>query len=163
MDDLFDVLIESGEISPFIRQDPPSLPKPLPVTASVTTLAVNTALSRPPPVVHAARLPAAQLNPSASLTSDLRMETLLAAHTEPQTPTLVEELRSPAVPMEDYLHENTAPSTLNLHSTNMDNMEWLDLTLSVPAEGVNSLDMSAPAGVFSSDFLDSHELHLNWD
>jgi len=139
--------------------------KPLPVTASVTTLAINTVLSRPPPVVQVARLPAAQLNPSASLTSDPRLETLLgaSAHTEPQTRTLIEELRSPVVPMEDYLNENTAPSTLNLHSTNMDNMDWLDLTLSVPAEGVNSLDISAPAGVFSSDFLDSHELHLNWD
>ncbi|XP_034396418.1 myocardin-related transcription factor B [Cyclopterus lumpus] len=166
MDDLFDVLIESGEISPFIRQDPPSLEKPLPVTASVTTLPINTVLSRPPPVVQVAQLPAAQLNPSpslAALTSDTQLETLLGAHTDPQTLTLIEELHSPVVPMEGYLNENTSPSTLNLHSTNIDNMDWLDLTLSVPAEGVNSLDMSAPVGVFSSDFLDSHELHLNWD
>uniref|UniRef100_A0A8C2X6U4 Uncharacterized protein n=1 Tax=Cyclopterus lumpus TaxID=8103 RepID=A0A8C2X6U4_CYCLU len=75
----------------------------------------------------------------------------------------INTLHSPVVPMEGYLNENTSPSTLNLHSTNIDNMDWLDLTLSVPAEGVNSLDMSAPVGVFSSDFLDSHELHLNWD
>ncbi|XP_068434588.1 myocardin-related transcription factor B [Clinocottus analis] len=166
MDDLFDVLIESGEISPFIRHDPPSLDKPLPVTASVTTLPINTVLSRPPPVVQVAQMPAAQLNPSpslTSLTSDTRLETLLGAHTEPQTLKLIEELHSPVVPMEGYLNEDTSPSALNLHSTNMDNMDWLDLTLSVPAEGVNSLDMSTPVGVFSSDFLDSHELHLNWD
>ncbi|XP_029292652.1 myocardin-related transcription factor B isoform X2 [Cottoperca gobio] len=160
MDDLFDVLIESGEISPFIRQDPPSLDKPLPVTASVTTLPINTVLSRPPPLIQVAQLPAEQLDPSASLalTSDTQLETLLGAHTEPQTLKLLEELHSPVVSM-----EVDSPSALNLHSTNMDNMDWLDLTLSVPAEGVNPLDMSAPAGVFSSDFLDSHELHLNWE
>ncbi|XP_068584191.1 myocardin-related transcription factor B isoform X1 [Cebidichthys violaceus] len=166
MDDLFDVLIESGEISPIIRQDPPSLHKPLPVTASVTTLPINTVLSRPPPVIQVAQLPAAQLNPSPSLaplTSSNQLETLLGAPTEPQTLKLIEERHSPVVTMEGYLNENTSPSTLNLHSTNMDNMDWLDLTLSVPAEGVNSLDMSAPVGVFSSDFLDTHELHLNWD
>ncbi|XP_035852396.1 myocardin-related transcription factor B isoform X4 [Sander lucioperca] len=170
MDDLFDVLIESGEILPFIRQDPPSLDKPLPVTASVTTLPINTVLSRPPPVVQVAQLPAAQLSPSASLatlTTDTQLETLLdgrlGAHSEPQTLKLMEELHSPVVTMEVDFNENTLPSALSLNSTNMDNMDWLDLTLSVPAEGVNPLDMSAPVGVFSSDFLDSHELHLNWD
>lgn len=159
-----------SEISPFIRQDPPSLDKPLPVTASVTTLPINTVLSRPPPVVQVAQPPAAQLNPStslATLTSDTQLETLLdgplGAHTEPQTLKLMEELHSPIVSMEVDFNESTPPSALNLHSTNMDNMDWLDLTLSVPAEGVNPLDMSTPVGVFSSDFLDSHELHLNWD
>ncbi|XP_036945899.1 myocardin-related transcription factor B isoform X3 [Acanthopagrus latus] len=167
MDDLFDVLIESGEISPFIRQDPLSQDKPLPVTASVTTLPINTALSRPPPVVQVAQLPPAPLNPStslAALTSNTELKTLLdgalGSHTDPQTLKLMDELHSP---MEVDFNENTPPSALNLHSTNMDNMDWLDLTLSVPADGVNSLDMSTPMGVFSSDFLDSHELHLNWD
>ncbi|XP_044036472.1 myocardin-related transcription factor B isoform X1 [Siniperca chuatsi] len=170
MDDLFDVLIESGEISPLIRQDPPSLDKPLPVTASVTTLPINTVLSRPPPVVQVAQPPAAPLNPSTSLgalTSDTQLETLLdgtlGAHTERQTLKLMEELHSPMVTMEVDLKENTPSSALNLHSTNMDNMDWLDLTLSVPAEGVNPLDISTPVGVFSTDFLDSNELHLNWE
>ncbi|KAM9346491.1 myocardin-related transcription factor B [Symphorus nematophorus] len=170
MDDLFDVLIESGEISPFIRQDLPSHGKPLPVTASVTTLPINTVLSRPPPVVQVAQMPAAQLHPSSSmaaLTADTQLETLLdgtlGAHTEPQTLKLMEELHSPLVTMEVDFNENTPPSTLTLPSTNMDNMDWLDLTLSVPAEGVSPLDLSTPVGVFSSDFLDSHELHLNWD
>ncbi|XP_070838176.1 myocardin-related transcription factor B isoform X1 [Chaetodon trifascialis] len=170
MDDLFDVLIESGEISPFVRQDPPNQDKPLPVTASVTTLPINTVISRPPPVVQVALLPAAPLTSSnslATLTPDTQLETLLdgtlGAHSEPQTLKLMEELHSPMVTMEVDFIENTPPSALNLHSTNMDNMDWLDLTLSVPAEGVNPLDMSTPVGVFSSDFLDSHELHLNWD
>uniref|UniRef100_A0A8C8HSC1 SAP domain-containing protein n=1 Tax=Oncorhynchus tshawytscha TaxID=74940 RepID=A0A8C8HSC1_ONCTS len=63
MDDLFDVLIESGEISPFIRQDPSFPDKLLPVTASVTTLPFNTVLSRPPPQILVARPPAPTLNP----------------------------------------------------------------------------------------------------
>lgn len=156
-----------SEISPFIRQEPLSQDKPLPVTASVTTLPINTALSRPPPVVQVAQLPPAPLNPStslAALTSNTELKTLLdgalGSHTDPQTLKLMDELHSP---MEVDFNESTPPSALNLHSTNMDNMDWLDLTLSVPADGVNSLDMSAPMGVFSSDFLDSHELHLNWD
>ncbi|XP_026180831.1 myocardin-related transcription factor B isoform X2 [Mastacembelus armatus] len=161
MDDLFDVLIESGEISPFIRQDPPSMDKPLPVTASVTTLPMNTVLSRPPPVVQVAQLRAA------AMTSDPQLDTLLdstlGTDTEPQTLKLMEELHSPIVTMEVDFNENTSPSALALPTTNIDNMDWLDLTLSVPAEGVNPLDMSTPVGVFSSDFLDTHELHLNWD
>ncbi|KAM8845507.1 myocardin-related transcription factor B isoform 2-T2 [Spinachia spinachia] len=162
MDDLFDVLIESGEISPFVRQHPPSLDRPLPVTASVTVLPINTASSRPPPVVQVARLPGAPLGPSLSsgaLTSTNQLEAILGART--QTLELAEEGHSPVVTMEGYLNENTSPSAL--HSGTMDNMDWLDLTLSVPAEGVHSLDMSAPVGVFASDFLESHGLHLNWD
>lgn len=158
------------EISPFIKQDPPCQDKPLPVTASVTTLPINTVLSRPPPVVQVAQLPAAPLNTATSLAalpSDTQLETLLdgtlGARTEPQTLKLMEELHSPMVTMEVDFNENTLPSSLNLHSTNTDNMDWLDLTLSLPAEGFSSLDMSTPVGVFSSDFLDSNELQLNWD
>ncbi|XP_071326430.1 myocardin-related transcription factor B isoform X2 [Trachinotus anak] len=159
MDDLFDVLIESGEISPFIRQDPPSLDKPLPVTASVTTLPINMVLSRPPPMVQVGQLPASPLKPStslAALASDTQLDSLLdctlGADTEPQTLKLMEDLHSPIVTMDVDFNENTPPSALTLHNTNMDSMDWLDLTLSVPA------DMSTPVGVFSSDFLNSHEL-----
>ncbi|XP_040918531.1 myocardin-related transcription factor B isoform X2 [Toxotes jaculatrix] len=165
MDDLFDVLIESGEISPFIRQDPPSQNKPLAVTASVTTLPINTVLSRPPPMIQVAQLPSTPLKPSTSLavlTSDTQLDSLLdctlGADAEPQTLKLMEELHSPIVTMEVDFNDSTPPSALTLHNTHMDNMDWLDLTLSVPAEGINPLDMSTPVGVFSSDFLDSHEL-----
>lgn len=152
MDDLFDVLIESGEISPFIRQDPLSVDKPLPVTASVTTLPINTVLSRPPALVQVAQLPTAPLDPP-----NTQLGTLL--HTETQTLKLMEELHSPLVTMEVDFDENTPPSTLTLHNANVDGMDWLDLTLSVPA----AMDMSTPVGVFSSDFLDSHEMHLSWE
>lgn len=193
MDDLFDVLIESGgekycniqggaginedmkhlhfllctcfsEISPFIGQDITHQDKPLPVTASVTTLPINTVLSRPPPVVQVAQLPAAPLNSATSLAdlpSASRLETILDGTLAACT----EELRSAMAAVEVDFNESTLPPSLNLHVTNMDmdNMDWLDLSLSVPAEGVNSLDLSAQVGVFSSDFLDSHELQLNWE
>lgn len=158
------------EIFPFLRQDPPSLDKPLPVTASVTTCPINTVLSRPPPVVQVAQLPAAPFNPPiilAGLTPNTQMGSLMGGmpvdDTEAQSLKLIEELHSPLVAMEEDFNEDTQAPALTLHSTSMDNMDWLDLTLSVPGEGVNSLDISAPVGVFSSDFLDSHELHLNWD
>lgn len=160
MDDLFDVLIESGgerrlrgdgvsgvgwgsthqvapalvshshpaavaEISPLVRLHPPSQEKPLAVTASITTLPVNTVLSRPPPMVHVAH--------------------------PPQTLKLMEVLNS------------TMEVDFDDGALQQDNMDWLDLTLSVPAEGVASLDVSSPVGVFSPDFLESHELQLNWE
>ncbi|XP_071374741.1 myocardin-related transcription factor B [Centroberyx affinis] len=172
MDDLFDVLIESGEIAPFIRQDPPCLDKLLPVTASVTTLPINTVLSRPPPQIQVAQLPAHALNPPSSLVAlatDTQLETLLdgalVSTTEPRTLRLMEELHcqlhphSPMDTMELGFSDNTAPSAFHLQNTNLDNMDWLDLTMPVAAEGVTS----SPGGVFSSDFLDSHELQLNWD
>ncbi|MEQ2197998.1 hypothetical protein XENOCAPTIV_006143 [Xenoophorus captivus] len=139
------------------RQDPPSLEKPLPVTASVTTLPINTVLTRSPPLVQLAQLPEATLSSPGS-----NLETFLD-DTEAQRLKLMEELNSPLVNMEMNFSENIPPSGVNLQNTTVDSMDWLDLTLSVPAEGINPLDMSVPGAVFSSDFLDSHELHLNWD
>lgn len=125
--------------------------KPLPVTASVTTLPINTALTRPPPLVQVAQLPEAPLG----LTGN-NLETLLG-DTEAQRLKLMEELSSPLVEMEMNFSENLPPSGVNLQSTSVDSMDWLDLTLSVPSEGINPLDISVP------DFLDSHELNVNWD
>ncbi|XP_035472318.2 myocardin-related transcription factor B isoform X3 [Scophthalmus maximus] len=160
MDDLFDVLIESGEISPFIKHDHPSQDKPLPVTASVTTLPVNMVLSRPPPVVQVAQVPTAPLEPSPGVAAlDSLLDCTLGTDAGPQTLKLIEELHSPIVAMDVDFTDNTPPSAFSMHSANMDNMDWLDLTLSVPAEGVNPLDMSVTSvGVFSSDFLDADEL-----
>ncbi|XP_029914780.1 myocardin-related transcription factor B isoform X2 [Myripristis murdjan] len=176
MDDLFDVLIESGEISPFVKQDPPNLDRLLPVTANITTLPISTVLSRPPPQIQVAQLPAPPLNPPSSLVTlgtDNQLETLLVgtlvADTEPRTLRLMEELHSQLNPhspmdtMELDFNDNTPTSAFHLQNTNLDNMDWLDLTMSVPAEGVNSLGSSSPVGVFPSEFLDSHELQLNWD
>ncbi|KAM9473810.1 myocardin-related transcription factor B isoform 2-T5 [Salvelinus alpinus] len=181
MDDLFDVLIESGEISPFIRQDPSFPDKLLPVTASVTTLPFNTVLSRPPPQILVARPPAPTLNPPAppSLTAlaidnqlEAFLEGTLKGETEPQTLRLMEELHSqllehsPHSPMDTdttgFNNVSAPPSSYHLDHTNLDNMEWLDLTMPGPTGGLNPLGLP-PLGVFSSDFLDSHDLQPHWD
>uniref|UniRef100_H2TZH8 Myocardin related transcription factor Bb n=1 Tax=Takifugu rubripes TaxID=31033 RepID=H2TZH8_TAKRU len=119
MDDLFDVLIESG--------------------------------GEGESAVQVAQLPAASLRARPGL-ADLSSPSLLGRTLACSD--------SPAVTMEMDFNDSTLPSSLNLNGAGMDNMDWLDLNLS--AEGVSSLDISAPAGVFS-DFLDSHDLQLNWD
>ncbi|XP_029491787.1 myocardin-related transcription factor B-like isoform X2 [Oncorhynchus nerka] len=178
MDDLFDVLIESGEISPFVRLDPSFPDKLLPVTASVTTLPFNTVLSRPPPQIQVAHPPAPTLNPPAppSLTGlaidnqlEAFLECTLKGETEPQTLRLMEELHSQLLehsPMDTdttgFNNVSSPPSSYHLDHTNLDNMEWLDLTMPGPTGGLNPLGLP-PSGVFSSDFLDSHDLQLHWD
>ncbi|XP_046895125.1 myocardin-related transcription factor B isoform X2 [Hypomesus transpacificus] len=178
MDDLFDVLIESGEISPYSRQDHPFQDKLLPVTASVTTLPINTVLSRPPPQIHVARPPGPTRSPPPSLVAlatDNQLEAFLdctlAGGAEPRTLRLMEELHSqllnnPQSPMDTNelgFNDATPPSSYHLQDTNLDNMEWLDLTMPGPAGGLNPLGISTSSGVFSSDFLDSHDLQLHWD
>lgn len=163
MDDLFDVLIESGEIPPLSRQDP-SLDKLHPVTANITTLPINTVLSRPPPQVHVARPPNQTHVPPLSLmalASDNQLEALLE-DAEPRTLRLMEELKNqllerPHSPMDtsDLTFTDTPPTTLQVPG--LDNMEWLDLTIPGPA------GISSPNAVFSTDFLDSTDLPLHWE
>ncbi|XP_010873190.2 myocardin-related transcription factor B isoform X2 [Esox lucius] len=181
MDDLFDVLIESGEISPFIRQDPPFPDKLLPVTASVTTLPINTVHSRPPPQIQVARQPGPTLNPQApssltALATDNQLEAFLegtlGGGTEPRTLRLMEELHSQLLehspmdmdPNTTGFNSVSGPSPgFHLENANLENMEWLDLTMPGPAGGLNPLGLPPSTGVFSSDFLDSHDLQLHWD
>ncbi|KAI4876487.1 hypothetical protein NFI96_010586 [Prochilodus magdalenae] len=176
MDDLFDILIESGEITPF-SQPEPSVPKMMPVTASITTLPVNTALSRPPAQVQMAPPPALLVEPMpnlASLTSDNQLEALLEgvlvgeAETEQKTLGVLEELHNqlleqPHSPMDtselgfcDPPAPSISSSSFSLQDTNLDNMEWLDLTMPGPIGPLN------PLGI-ASDFLDTHDLQLHWD
>ncbi|XP_048871062.1 myocardin-related transcription factor B isoform X2 [Brienomyrus brachyistius] len=171
MDDLFDILIESGEISPLIRQDLPSVRKVLPVTASITTLPVNTVLSRPPPQVQLAPAASMTLDSTpnlAMLASDNQLEALLngtlSEDPEPHTLGLVEELQcqlleQPHSPMDtsELTFADAVPVTsFDLQDANLDNMEWLDLTMPGPPGGLT------PLGI-SSDILDAHDLHLHWD
>lgn len=178
MDDLFDILIESGEITPFIQQNSPvSHPKTLPVTASITTLPVNTVLSRPPPQVQVAP-PPALVNPClpglSSLATDNQLEAFLEgtlaetpSASDPRTQGLMAELQAqlmeqqPFSPMDtselSFCDSSSPPSSLNMGLSDpaLDNMEWLDLTMP-PAPG----GMLTPLGI-PADFLDTHDLH--WD
>uniref|UniRef100_A0A667XL34 Myocardin related transcription factor B n=1 Tax=Myripristis murdjan TaxID=586833 RepID=A0A667XL34_9TELE len=183
MDDLFDILIESGEITPFIQQElPASLPKTLPVTANITTLPVSTALSRPPPQIQLAPLPT--LSPAAdpslpslsSLATDNQLEAFLegtlagtSPASDPRTLCLMEELQAqlmdqqPYSPMDtselSFCDSSSPPSSINMGLSDpaLDNMEWLDLTMPPgPAGALTPLGMPA-------DLLDTHDLQLHWD
>lgn len=173
MDDLFDILIESGEIAPFAQQDSPVSLKTLPVTASITTLPVNTVLSRPPPQVQLAPPPTLNLlmdGGMAGLSSDNQLEALLegtldSSASDPRTQGLMEELQAqlmeqqPYSPMDtsDLSFSSSPPSSLHMGLSDpaLDNMEWLDLTMPPGPAGLLT-PLSMP-----SDFLDSHDLH--WD
>ncbi|XP_014823280.1 PREDICTED: MKL/myocardin-like protein 2, partial [Poecilia mexicana] len=156
MDDLFDILVESGEIPPFLPQDAAgALTKTHPVTASITTLPVGSALSRSPPQV--------QLGPPVL---DGQLEAFLertlaetAPASDPRTQGLMEELRGqladPFVPMDttDLSFSDPAGSALGLalFDPNLDGMEWLD-----------GPSPPGPAG-FPAEFLESHDMQLNFD
>ncbi|XP_072228924.1 myocardin-related transcription factor B isoform X2 [Leuresthes tenuis] len=183
MDDLFDILIESGEITPFIQQEPPaSMTKTLPVTANITTLPVNTALSRPPPQIQVGPPPtmSSLMNPSlpslSSLATDNQLEAFLEqtlANTpptsDPRTQGLMEELQAqlmdqqPYSPMDtsdlSFCDSSSPPSSLNMGLSDpaLDNMEWLDLTMPPGPAGALT-----PLGI-PTDFLDTHDLQLHWE
>ncbi|XP_061080305.1 myocardin-related transcription factor B isoform X1 [Conger conger] len=167
MDDLFDILIESGEISPTVRHSLPSTP----VTASISTLPINSALSRPPPHVqvapptpalHSALTPDPRSTPPTPVTlaADQQLQAFLedtlsgrAEGAGPQT------LHCPMLdsPMED------APPlcpAFQLQVGGMD-MEWLELPTAAGPGGV--LGPVSPLGILSPDLLDGHGFQLHWD
>ncbi|XP_053722794.1 myocardin-related transcription factor B [Synchiropus splendidus] len=178
MDDLFDILIQSGEITPFAQPEPPvSLNKTVPVKANVTTLPFNTALSRHPPQIQVAPPPTLSplMDPSlpglSSLATDNQLEaflegTLADTASDPRTHALMEELQAqlmeqqPYSPMDtsDLSFSSSPPSSLNmgLSDPTLDNMEWLDLTMPPVSGGALT-----PLGI-SADLLD-HDLQLHWD
>ncbi|KAM8836181.1 myocardin-related transcription factor B isoform 2-T8 [Spinachia spinachia] len=172
MDDLFDILIESGEIIPFVQQDPRlSYNKTLPVTANVSTLPVITALARPPPPIQLAPAPAhSPLMGLSSLATDNQLEAFLertladtAPVSDPRTRGLMEELQAQLMEQQPYspmdtsdlsFCDSSSPSSLNM---GLDNMEWLDLTMPPGPAGALT-----PVGV-PTDFLDTQDLQLHWD
>ncbi|XP_035987937.1 myocardin-related transcription factor B [Fundulus heteroclitus] len=174
MDDLFDILVESGEIPPFVHLDPPAvLTKTPPVTASITTLPVNTAQSRSPPQVQLAPPPVPALSP---LTADSQLEAFLertlaetAPASDPRTRGLMEELQGQLaeqqafVPMDTSelpFHDSSSSSSalnLALFDPGLDNMEWLDITIP------QSLAGSASPPGFPSEFLEAHDMQLHFD
>ncbi|KAM6155372.1 myocardin-related transcription factor B isoform 3-T3 [Rhynchocyon petersi] len=190
MDDLFDILIKSGEISLPIKEEPSPISKMRPVTASITTMPVNTVVSRPPPQVQMA--PPVSLEPMSSLSASLENQleaflegTLpmasevvpLQSNSEDREPfSLIEDLHSDLLgpsSMLDHSHSpmetseaqfsaNTPCLSLDLSDTNLDNMEWLDITMPTTSSGLTPLSATTPS-MFSADFLDPQDLPLPWD
>ncbi|XP_056392150.1 myocardin-related transcription factor B isoform X2 [Hyla sarda] len=185
MDDLFDILIKSGEISPLIKEPSP-ISKMRPVTASVTTMPVNTVVSRPPPQIHVAPPLSLESTNSLSISLESQLEAFLdgtlpsgtdiphlESHSDGRdTFSLIDDLNNDlhsildhdSTPMETTDTPFTANSclSLDLQDTNLDNMEWLDITMPNSASSLTPLSSTIPS-MFSTDFLDTNDLHLQWE
>ncbi|XP_054095174.2 myocardin-related transcription factor A isoform X5 [Callithrix jacchus] len=181
MDDLFDILIQSGEISADFKE-PPSLPgkeKPSPTTVCGSPLA-----AQPSP---SAELPQAAPPPPASpslpgrledfLESSTGLPLLTGGHEGPEPLSLIDDLHSqmlsssaildhPPSPMDtSELHFAPEPSSsmgLDLADGHLDSMDWLELSSGGPVLSLAPLSTTAPS-LFSTDFLDGHDLQLHWD
>ncbi|KAL1779059.1 MKL myocardin 2 isoform X1 [Sigmodon hispidus] len=190
MDDLFDILIKSGEISFPIKEEPSPISKMRPVTASITTMPVNTVVSRPPPQVQIA--PPVSLEPMNNLSASLENQleafldgTLpptndvapLQSSSEDKEPfSLIEDLQNDLLSHSSMLYHSHSPMetseaqfvagtpclSLDLSDSNLDNMEWLDITMPTTSSGLTPLSTTAPS-MFSADFLDPQDLPLPWD
>ncbi|XP_067830725.1 myocardin-related transcription factor A-like isoform X3 [Heptranchias perlo] len=185
MDDLFDILIESGEISPNAKDVSTSLNAPSPQNAS-PTLAVSpplVALKVQPPSPQLLLEPIGDGQPSNQesrledfLVSTTGVPLLSVDHDGTEPLSLIDDLHNqmlssssilehPHSPMDTSDMHFTADNTnltLDLADTNLDNMEWLDLTMGGSSVGLAPLSSVTPS-VFSTDFLDSHDLQLHWD
>ncbi|NXG64801.1 MKL2 protein, partial [Hemiprocne comata] len=191
MDDLFDILIKSGEISLPVKEEPSPISKMRPVTANITTMPINTVISRPPPQIQMAP-PPVSLEPTTSLSISLenQLEALLdgtlpsgneipqlTSSNEDREPfSLIEDLQndllnhssildhshSPMETSDPQFTANNSCLSLDLPDTNLDNMEWLDITMPTSSSGLTPLSSTAPS-VFSTDFLDPQDLQLHWD
>ncbi|XP_051024001.1 myocardin-related transcription factor B isoform X2 [Acomys russatus] len=190
MDDLFDILIKSGEISFPIKEEPSPISTMKPVTASITTMPVNTVVSRPPPQVQVA--PPVSLEPVNSLSASLENQleafldgTLPPANDIAPVPSssedrgpfsLIEDLQNDLLSHSSMLYHSHSPMetseaqlvagtpclSLDLSDSNLDNMEWLDITMPTTSSGLTPLSTTAPS-MFSADFLDPQDLPLPWD
>ncbi|KAM6244121.1 myocardin-related transcription factor B isoform 5-T7 [Spheniscus humboldti] len=191
MDDLFDILIKSGEISLPIKEEPSPISKMRPVTANITTMPVNTVISRPPPQIQMAP-PPVSLEPTTSLSVSLenQLEALLdgtlpsgneipqltSSNEDRESFSLIEDLQndllnhssildhshSPMETSDPQFTTNNSCLSLDLPDTNLDNMEWLDITMPTSSSGLTPLSSTAPS-MFSTDFLDPQDLQLHWD
>ncbi|NXQ16353.1 MKL1 protein, partial [Peucedramus taeniatus] len=175
MDDLFDILIESGEISADFKdqsspagKEPPVAPacSPPPSSQHSSELAVPVSLGQP---VLVGRL-------EDFLESSTGLPLLTAGHDGPEPLSLIDDLHSemlsssaildhPPSPMDTselhFAHEPSGGIALDLAEANLDSMDWLEL----PGGSVMSLaplSTTAPS-LFSTDFLDGHDLQLHWD
>ncbi|NXN65335.1 MKL1 protein, partial [Himantopus himantopus] len=175
MDDLFDILIESGEISADFKdqsspagKEPPVAPacSPPPSSHQSSELAVPVSLGQP---VLVGRL-------EDFLESSTGLPLLTAGHDGPEPLSLIDDLHSemlsssaildhPPSPMDTselhFAHEPSGGIALDLAEANLDSMDWLELP-GGPVMSLAPLSTAAPS-LFSTDFLDGHDLQLHWD
>ncbi|XP_051968172.1 myocardin-related transcription factor A-like isoform X2 [Xyrauchen texanus] len=188
IDDLFEILIKSGEISSGFKanQDPslsdlhssPPTPSPPPLSLHLS-----------PPTHHPdpplTQLPDTQDRPCLGTG---RLEDFLESTTgtpllgaEPGGPlTLIDDLHNQMLSTSSILDHPSSPmdtSDLSFHPTSLcfedptlGGMDWLDIQVGGGSNNCNSggmvlapLSSHTPPSVFSADFLDSSDLQLHWD
>ncbi|XP_054851033.1 myocardin-related transcription factor B [Eublepharis macularius] len=190
MDDLFDILIKSGEISLPTKEESSLISKMRPVTASITTMPVNTVVSRPPPQVQMAPPLSIESISNFSVCLENQLEALLEgtlpsgnemppmtnSNEDRESFSLIEDLQNDLLNHSGILDHSQSPMetsdsqftttgsclSLDLPDTNLDNMEWLDITMPNTSSGLTPLSATAPS-MFSADFLDAQDLQLHWD
>ncbi|NXE53659.1 MKL1 protein, partial [Casuarius casuarius] len=175
MDDLFDILIESGEISADFKdqsspagKEPPTAPAASspPSSHHSSELVVPVSLGQPVPVGRLEDF----------LESSTGLPLLTAGHDGPEPLSLIDDLHSemlsssaildhPPSPMDTselhFAHEPAGGIALDLAEANLDSMDWLELP-GGPVMSLAPLSTAAPS-LFSTDFLDGHDLQLHWD
>ena len=110
------------------------------------------------------------------LESSTGLPLLTAGHDGPEPLSLIDDLHSemlsssaildhPPSPMDTselhFAHEPSGGIALDLAEANLDSMDWLELP-GGPVISLAPLSTAAPS-LFSTDFLDGHDLQLHWD
>ncbi|XP_035253967.1 myocardin-related transcription factor A isoform X3 [Anguilla anguilla] len=191
MDDLFDILIQSGEISASFKGEPdpalsrlrPNTPPPSPAHSS-NQLSPAPATSQQP--LGGEPQPPSSAEGDGSAVGSGRLEDFLESTTgkpllgaEPGGPlTLIDDLHSqmlstssildqPPSPMDTCdLSFTPHPTGLDFGDPALDTMDWFDMTMGGAGSGgagLAPLSSHTPPSVFSADFLDSSDLQLHWD
>lgn len=110
------------------------------------------------------------------LESSTGLPLLTGGHEGPEPLSLIDDLHSqmlsssaildhPPSPMDtSELHFAPEPSSvgLDLADGHLDGMDWLELSSGGPVLSLAPLSTTAPS-LFSTDFLDGHDLQLHWD
>uniref|UniRef100_A0A7M4FN35 Myocardin related transcription factor A n=1 Tax=Crocodylus porosus TaxID=8502 RepID=A0A7M4FN35_CROPO len=175
MDDLFDILIESGEISADFKEQPsPAGKEPSPSPACTSPPSSHHSSELPLQVSVGHPVPVGRLEDF--LESSTGLPLLTAAHDGPEPLPLIDDLHSqmlsssaildhPPSPMDTselhFSHEPVGGLALDLGEANLDSMDWLELP-GGPVMSLAPLSTAAPS-LFSTDFLDGHDLQLHWD
>ncbi|XP_032972090.1 myocardin-related transcription factor A isoform X6 [Rhinolophus ferrumequinum] len=170
----------SEEISADFKEPPSLAGKEKPPT---TAACGSPLASQSPP---AAELPQAAPPPSGSpalpgrledfLESSTGLPLLTGGHEGPEPLSLIDDLHSqmlsssaildhPPSPMDtSELHFAPEPSSmgLDLADGHLDSMDWLELSSGGPVLSLAPLSTTGPS-LFSTDFLDGHDLQLHWD
>nr|XP_046210467.1 myocardin-related transcription factor A-like isoform X2 [Oncorhynchus gorbuscha] len=180
MDDLFDILLKSGEISGFRanldhslaqnHSDPstPLSPSTTPPEPSLPD--VPSQQPSPSPCTGSGRLedflesttgtPLLGVEPDGGLTliDDLHSQML-------STPSILDHPPSPVDMDTSDLGFSTHPAGLDFGDPALDSMDWLDISMGGGGgrTSLAPLGPHTPPSVFSADFLDSSDLTLHWD